>query len=386
MRITREFVAHTLTGDINCAKRNAQRKAPARGRKRAKKKSRPRNGPRKKAGMGPVARMLADPCNAELRSGSFTTSEGYLARVRSTFVDNSDGGRSGYILWVPMYHNSGAADPDSLFAKEFNVMGWSASNSGSNPINNALGDGLSYGFPEDFNAAKELGTAFASADPASFLVGSKNAIVADARLISACIKMTYTGRMDAAAGEVCRVSVPLDVILGNMEEKIPAASVDELFRMATKRSRLGVDTLETIHRPETELTGLFHGASDVCLGGGGAPGTDATITGPSAKLRQPKVFGFAWRSLPTPSGDSSNLTFELTKNLEWRPSSRSGFVAAVPKSTGKDRGIQKAVAMLDANIPGWADRVYDSATSVASTIAQLALTGAGNYARLHFDL
>jgi hypothetical protein len=348
--------------------RGSRRRGPQRGKRKKKTRSRTK--------LSPVARMIADPCNAVLVPGCFTSSEGYLARLRDT-INNNSVGVAGYVLWAPMYHNNNAS-PVGL-ATNFNLFGFTAVDSSVSPVN-AAHPSFPYGAAINFANSLQNGTAFGIPDPASSIVGVGNAIVQDARLISACMNMTYTGPMAASQGEFCYVRIPLTTLLGDVENGQLPISVDEIFRMSSNRQRLGVDTIEVVHRPETELTELFHESQDACMqkGGSGDPTIPITQLGPTAELRQVNVFGLAWRALSP--DNNANLTFEFTKNIEWRPAPKSGFVASVPRNISGGGSMQRAVTALDNAIPNWDKRLLSAASSGISQVAQMAFTGALAYA------
>jgi hypothetical protein len=318
--------------------------------------------------------MVADPCNATLVPGCFSSSEGYLARMRDN-INNDTRGTCGYMLWAPMYHNN--AEAKSNEGVTFNMFAFSADGGNQNP-DNSVPPGVVYGWGSSFEDSLTLGTASKFPDPASYIVGNANAVVQDARLISACMKMTYTGPMVASEGEFCFVRIPLTAVLGDTPNGVRPVNVDSIFRLSPERLRLGVDTIEIVHRPEAELHELFHETNDSCVvqGDAGAIETVSTL-GPTAQLRQVYAFGFAWRSLSDTT--PANLTFEFTKNIEWRPSPRSGFVAQVPRVLNNGNKVKEAIRALDATIPNWDKRILDTASSMAGKLSQVALTGVLNH-------
>lgn len=280
------------------------------------------------------------------------------------------------MLWVPIYHNDGGPVHPTL-PVGFNLFGF-ATNASEAPPTNGTDPSFRYGQATSFQESEDTGASFRMADPASELIGKSNALVADARTISACMKLTYTGRLDRASGEVAFINnIPLREVLGPVDaNSFQPLSVDELFRLAPNRQRLGIDTLECVYRPEAELSGLFHSSQDYALEYPPAETkTDVTVIGESARVREPRVFGFAWRGL---DAGSSDLSFEFTKNIEWRPSATSGFVATVQRSSAGPGGqgyIASALTYLDKHMPGWQERTVDSAKTLVSKVAQAAFAG-----------
>lgn len=312
--------------------------------------------------------MLRDPCSAELVPGLFPSSQGYLARLKATIPDNSDG-VSGFILWCPKYHNGESyRTVDNEIT--FDVFIWSAVNGSVTPNASDVGRALS------FSESLLTGDIGRFADPAGALIGSDNAIVMDARTLSACIRLTYTGRMDRASGQVAFIeNLPLASLVGSPEQKDPPPSVDQLFSMAAKVQRLGVDTLEAVYRPDADAAHTFHDAGDGCVHLSTVEGSRAFI-GESARITEPTCFGFAWKGLD--NGGSAQLSFAMVKNVEWRPSPISGFAAVTPKQQSTKGHISRALVALDRAQPSWTTKLINSTETLAGTLAKAAFTGVGN--------
>jgi len=339
--------------------RRGQRKNPKRKRRAAR-----------KGGRAPTidryARMIADPCNCTLTPGLHGTSQGFLARLKNV-VDNAAPAPHGYLLWCPRYHN-GSMTSDGNRACLF---GYATDDTGIRPVNDT-NIGSYFGQAQSFLDSFAATTAASFSDPAHFIVSA--GLVQDARLLSACMRMTYTGRLDRSAGQVAFIeNVPLVSLIGD-EAKGPTLSVDDLFRMSDSVQRIGVDTLEVVHRPDLELASVFHDTNDAGLFK--KPGDTYTHLATSGEMTQPTVFGFAWRNLSTSAETPlANLTFDLTKNIEWRPKPLAGITVVTPKVTGPPGVLARTIETLDRIDPSWSKRILDSASSLAGKVVTMAATG-----------
>jgi len=318
--------------------------------------------------------MIADPCNAVLAPGIYGDQEGLLARVKATYTNPGTNDQTcGYILWCPDYH-CGPIDTGSVNRGPANLFCFSNTNAAYAPIN---APGTSFGSDRISTVWGGAATAASLNDPAQDLLNSD--IVADARAISSCIKMTYTGAMQTSAGQYCTVeALPLNSLLSNDESTgaaMASISVDELFRLATRSGRLGTDTREAISRPD-DSSHVFRGRADSPLYIGDnsfSDPFDVTEQTSLGKNQQPVFYGFAWRGIP--SGPDFPLVFDLVKTLEWRPSPISGLTHAPPRSINDSSMVHKAVKHLDQHVPGWSDRLASSAVGLASRLAKGAFTG-----------
>lgn len=321
--------------------------------------------------------MIANPCTADLVPGIFGTSEGFLARVHDSHaalftpstLEEKAGASCGYLLWCPKYHNTIAHEESEV---KFSLVGWAGAESWSVPKNLA---GNAFGSQESFDGSFFYGTAARFPDPAAKLIGPENAIVADARTVSACMKMSYYGKMSDASGQVAFIhNIPARELIGG-NNGLPL-TVDDLFRLSSTTQRLGVDTFEIAYRSHEPTAATFHDTGDACYAfptANNAPTTQDI----SAEIAGPHVFGFAWRGLSAPSP----LEFNLYKNLEWRPSGTSGFTAMIPRTINSTNVIAEVHKKLDATHPSWANRVLDSASTLASEVVKIAATGIGNQLR-----
>lgn len=328
----------------------------------------PRRSTRPRLQASKFAKLLANPCNATLVPGLHGESEGLLASLKQT-IDNSASSQHGYILWCPRYHNSAMSNDG-----KGNLFGFAAQDSSDRPVNDT-NLGSFYGQATSFTAGLPASAAASFDDPAAGLLSQ--GLVQDARLISACMRMTYYGRLDRSAGQVCFIeNLPISALVG-AEGSGPTLSVDDCFRLSTAVQRLGVDTLEVVHRPDPEMAGIFHDRLDSALDR--SPLGDVNTyshVGLNAQTTMPHVFGFAWRNLDiSGSTPTAQLTFDLFKNIEWRPTPASGLTSVTPRTVSSQGTLIRTMQFLDGVQPDWTRRIIDSASSMAAQVVTMAATG-----------
>lgn len=265
------------------------------------------------------AQMIADPCNSTLVPGLYGSSEGMLARLKSTHALKTSGDHTcGYVLWCPEFSNPGS-EVSSIQADLANLFVWQDTDPSSRPLNtisNQFGRG-------DYTGI----TADSIPDPVSALMGSN--IVADARSLGACIQMTYVGKMLDSAGEVAAISnLPMSELITGGPNGDPL-TVNELMVYATTKQRLGVETREVKHKPSVTTGGIFRGEDDGMVQMDWPVTTPASLTS-EAETTSPVVFGFVWRSV----APNSPITLDFTKSIEWRPDATSGLTQVPTKHYG----------------------------------------------------
>jgi hypothetical protein len=318
--------------------------------------------------------MIADPCNCTLIPGLHGTSEGLLARVKKTLF-NSTADTCGYVLWVPDYScNFGDFNErgPATSVKCGNLFIWSSTDPNQQPYNTlvAADSKMAYGsaLSDTFVAATTYSSAYTSTDPAAVLVSGD--IVQDARTLSACIKMKYTGQLLNASGEIAFIQdLPLPSILYGASNN-EAASVNHLFQQATQTGRFGSDTAEVISRPD-ETSHVFRNDRSTPINVNTGEGGTSSLS-QEGKSQGPNVFGFAWRGLAIPSGQAANLTFEFIKNIEWRPEPISGLTHATPRVINTIPKTQSAVKYLDDKSSTWSTKLMAG----IGEVSKLALSGA----------
>lgn len=269
-----------------------------------------------------AAALLLDPCGGPLTPGFHSTSQGILSRFKTQKSVGSLS--SGYIIWSPHYADGTTS--------RHNCFEWNHADSAidpSNSIANPYGNGGS--------SAQSL-----NVGANTFVSGQS---CADFRLMTACMKLTYTGSISDCQGMVCRISnIPADTILHGNSANDPI-SVNDLFTMSSDVQRLSLDTMEQRFRPDLSIADQFKGSHDSVIYVPG--GTPSTLTA-EAKRFDPTFFGFAWKGI---APDSLNVSF--TQNIEWRPDGASGIVA-IPAKQVHDAGyLADNIFFLDRYMPGW---------------------------------
>ena len=302
--------------------------------------------------LGPYAKMLVDPCSAVLRQGFHGTSEGILSALKTTTNPGSTFS-SGYLLWDPTY----APDVPN---GHVNCILWTNNSSGTNPTN---------------TTADPFGTGATSSTVRgqSLIVGASNfatsSTVSDQRALSACVRLTYFGRMDASSGQVAYLdNVPAETLLDDGTGS--PSSVDQLFNLSTKVQRLGVDPHEIRYRPP-ENASIFKTERDGILSLGTPTSSVTNLSSESLRFG-PRLIGFAWRNVVA----TNELSFEFYQNIEWRPNTSTGFVSRVPRQIKSNGFMEDVLHTLDRTVPDWQTRATQVAGSALSAIAQYAWTGA----------
>lgn len=312
--------------------------------------------------------MVSDPCGADLVPGLYGTSEGLLARTKvghnlspGTFAPIT----AGYALWCPDFSNTKSIDTPG------NVYIFVTDNSSDAPANNELNNNAFFAVPTSQGATALTNTAFHIGDPAAALLESTT--VADARCLSACMTMTYLGRMRDSSGEMCFIqNLPLSELLTGRSGDLPV-SVDQLFTYSSHKNRLGIDTIETVYRPNTLSTDHFRTSQQSPLLLDLLQVPLRTKIEPTIASYAPRVFGFVWRN----TEGNAPFSFDFIKNIEWRPEVVSGFTQ-VPMTVSGPSRLETTLAYLDrlskSNPNVW-NRILGGASSVGAAIAKLAYTG-----------
>jgi len=304
-----------------------------------------------------IAAMLTDPCGAVLKPGTYGSSSGYMARfhgVSSPMTQTNS--TCGVVLWAPNYFCKGWENAQAVTT--YNAYTAAATSTADTLLFNNVPNGA------------VNGSGFGIEDPAYKFVNG--ATCASARCVSACLKLTYTGAVVNSAGSVSPIRVPFAVLEGIVNGSV-VPTVEAFLQFASETHRLGLDTLEIKWRPSADDT--FRTAS---ASGASVVGDDplVRVVGPSpyiydigtkARAEQPYLIGYVWRGMTVPP--STNIQFDLYKNIEWAPEIGSGL-ASQPSIQMADSGVtQRALAMLDRAAPGWDTKV---ATAIKSKGARAA--------------
>lgn len=289
--------------------------------------------------------------------GIHTTSEGILSRHRTIFQPSGTES-SGYVLWSPYYISN--ALPSIGFPQsaciyfQSNTPNIGPTNTQALPAYTNNGGGV---------------TGSTLFPGASVFVSGPT--VADFRLVSACMRMTYTGTMTNSSGTIAFIENLAPEAIFNAGVPNQTISVDLLIQNCQKYNRLGIETEEVIFRQDPKLSSEFHGdsISPIDLG---AVTTRISNQSEEAQRAQPTFFGFAWK------GQAANqLAFEFIQNIEWRPAAQSGIVAPVPTVVSMPNQVQIAQRTLDVRKPGWSTSARRAVRGLNSAldVAQMAFTG-----------
>ncbi len=269
----------------------------------------------------PYTELIVNPCKAVLVPGLYGTSEGLLARVRSTISKLGAGqDTAGYVLWCPDYCNVGGT-----LGGGANLFLWKANASSTQPVNISTGlpgTAVVYGGKKasDFADETPLATAASGPDPAYQLLQEE--LVQDVRTLSACMSVTYTGKMLDASGQICTLTnIPLSAILSG-GTGAGALSVDDCFRYSNNLTRFSVEGTEVLSRPtqeshhfrDEEDSPIRVGTNEEGQGGEPPPPQATSSTTDIGEAQQPTFIGFAWRGLDAAA--TNPLVFDFTKNQD----------------------------------------------------------------------
>lgn len=300
--------------------------------------------------------MIADPCGATLLPGIHTTSEGILSRHR-TINQPTGTETSGYVLWCPYYVSNTLP---SVGPRQSACVYFQTNTPAIGPTNTVA--------TPAFTVAPTTSGTTLFPGASTFVTGST---CADFRLVSACMRLTYTGPMTASAGTLAFIENLAPEAIFNTGVAGQVISVDQLIQNCQKYNRLGIETEEIIYRQDSQLSSEFHGDTISPLDLGDAT-IRATNQSEEAQRAQPTFFGFAWK------GQAANqLSFEFIQNIEWRPAAQSGIVAPVPTVVAPPNQVTLAQKALDVHRPGWSTSAkgFVRGMNHALDIAQMAFTG-----------
>lgn len=304
-------------------------------------------------------RMLADPCGSELVPGIYGTTDGFTARFKSTINPSAGSGNpvAGYILWIPQLTNLGTPQTNG----HFNLFGFAASNGTAAPVNtttNPLG--------EDGEWAVAAGNSgFKIPDPASPFVSGDLCQVA--RMISACMRFTYTGRLTNSSGQIGFIENldPWSLLQGGTSDGPP--TVDQMFNLCRKVERVGLDTNEIRYSAYTDNDEVYHSITN--SGWTYTAGNLTDVGATSSRFRYP-AFGLCWRGLAT----DFSFVIDLIKNIEWKPEPMSGLMQP-PSKHIPHPPRNSLLVWLDQNMPDWQSKTLSAAVSTVAAIAGAAQAG-----------
>jgi hypothetical protein len=333
---------------LNSLPRNMVRRNKKQAPKRKNKQRRPRNRRRRSQTNEMVyASMISNPCDAILTPGVFSTDEGILTQHKTVFSGGS-ATTSGFILWDPAHATRYSDDG------HFNCIAFATTTPSTRPVNSPatpFGTGSAMGDVEG-QALNAGASNFCAAGSASSW-----------RCVGACVRMTYVGAMTDAAGRVGYLeNVPADTVLkANGADPV---SINELFGMCSKTSRLDLDTMEVTYRPYEGATNFKDREDSAFYSNGSAD----TIVASDGRRFGSRMMGFVWDSV----SDTDELFFEFIQNIEWKPQSEQGLVITVPKQISAPGNYQRVLQYLDNTMPGWSTTLGAAAKSITSRFVKAA--------------
>lgn len=264
-----------------------------------------------------------------------------------------------------------------------NAFVWITADSSAVPQNfvssTTAGNAPLYGSAKSASATPQQST-YSIPDPASTFVSG--GLCQDARLISACMKVTYLGTMNASDGQFCFIkNVPLEQFLYSTAAGANPAgllSVDRLFEMADSCGRLGLETHEVRYRDGGSDADKFIATEDAGVAIGSLSQVTPPLTGYITTVNQavgfsnPNVIGFAFRGFS--AGQLSKLSIEMYKNFEWRPAANVGVTAPAVTQLGTSK-LAPAETFLDRFSPSWETMSGMATQSNLARLVQAAGTG-----------
>jgi hypothetical protein len=331
-------------------------KEPCARKKKKKRRRAPRSRTQGNRSIRLYADMIGDPCGATLVPGINGTEEGILARLKTTTAISSTD--YGMVLWCPTYFGSdGQGQHGNIFLFR--------DATGGSSINVTNTQAVPLGVGASFDPAGNLSAGGANAF-------CESATVADARVVSACLRMRYLGKMVDVSGEIAFVENLSTQAFLEGSAGLPV-SVDDLFNMSTKITRLGLESNEVVYRPDPELAGFFKTTRDGAITEGTVGASASVITSEALRFG-PTWIGFVWRGCT-----AADLTFDFIQNIEWRPEVNVGYVAIPPKAINDSSMIGKATKWLDSNYPGWSVTLGNVARRGANAVARSVFSYGANF-------
>lgn len=306
---------------------------------------------RKLARLDPIAQLVMDPCNANLKLGIYGSVKGMATRVhRISSIGNGVTGttdNSGYILWFPDYHC-----PGGTTTAERNCFLYNAVNVLTGPAAAGFGCG----------AANGTTTTSSMNDPAYSFVESD--VCQDARTLAACMRVTYTGTTSNARGLIYPlVNVPADAIIRGGASTTPPSPSD-LIAYARESKRC-VGTNEVRWRP----TGSSLGFKDNLPGPIQCNSATAPTLNSSVRNEEPVAIGFVWYNVSSPN----DLQVDFYKAIEWRAEPTSLLSSAKPIGADNTSVMQRVTNALDRIYPQWQTHAMEGAMDLASSMLQTAV-------------
>jgi len=375
----------TRKGPKNGASARNQKGPNQNNGKKKKRNGRRRRAPRQLIRLSPLTDMVANPCSAPLTEGLYGDSVGFLSRFKNVTTLNVE--PNGYIAWFPdmaqgLTFFGEANSGSSCFMFE-------TADSSRIPVNS--GPDSRWGLN-----ASPFGTTARTYRVAGDQFTESN-VCASQRTVSACIKMRYTGRMDATSGEVALLTgVSIAQLLGESNYEggnTEPLSVDDVFQLSSDVTRLSLDGHEVRHRPNSGSEHLKPSPAGQIMASTGAAlevgalNSSITARTSTAAAHDPRAIILAWRGLPA-AAPLAPLVFETHLGLEWTPNASQGLSAPRTIEMGPKDTYSTVLRSLDRmGQVAWetmSPHIERSARSVVAGMAQAGMTymrGQGNLLR-----
>jgi len=352
-------------------------------KKQTKKQSKKKSSKKRRgmpAGADPIVDIINRPCDAPLVP-VYGSRLGYLARITTPYNlqtlsgDNANSGggavgRNGYIVWFPQYH----CTPSTTAANNAVNCYIFTQNTSEQPV---LAGSLFGGAPTA-NALSGFSNNALNfcADPANQFMVSGTA--EDARALSACIRVKYTGTTSSCQGLIYPLSnIPLDAVFNGGGPGVGTLpTVTEMLQYSGDGIRL-TDTVDIKFVPDQSAMQFQDVAYGPLLTPGlvtGVPTGDTTM----ARASQPMGFGFAFQNLSL----LANYQVLLTKNFEWRAKPSSGLTSTMARNNmSTPEHVNKAISWLDTHMPGWKTAGMEVGKMGVNILKDIVLAGRGMNSR-----
>jgi hypothetical protein len=268
--------------------------------------------------------MMLNPCTAPLVKGSFGHPDKTVTRVASRFNYTIPVGQTMYVLWFPEFssRSSSAATGVGLDPfEQFNALYYVGPTASAPPNLGGAGNwAYAYNWANVADSITNNEGGFL-VDPASTMNDGK--YTDDLTTIAACIDISYTGRADSSAGQICLIpQIDADEVIrvsANASDTVPLVGVttDLLFGRSNEGniSRLGGNT-HTVRWAANDMTTDHDRATGPFIAGIDTIGTGTTNSGGyRTQAPAPSGIGFAIAG----TDGASPITFTLTKIVEWSP-------------------------------------------------------------------
>lgn len=322
-----------------------------------KKSKRKKNRSQKsRVALSPFAKLVADPCNSKLVPGLYGSTEGMLGRfINDVTVKSAYSAlKFGYIVWFPTFHND--QDVSTSTQTCLNTIMWASSNASAIPALN------------DYGRGNTLLTAVSYPDPCyNFIKGD---VCQDARTLSACLEVEYSGTTSGGQGLVGTLTnVPVSALLYGGTGNTPP-SVTMMMQYCNQKTR-AVDREIVKWRPKIGDASFRDDINGPIMTANSAGGITSI---PSySNDDAPTGIGFVFYNVTA----LSDYLITATKNIEWRPEVGSGLSQMPPTGTTSPGILNGILKSLDDNYPGWQVKMAQgSASLLVNAVAQMALGGA----------